>query len=137
MAYAHRHRKEAARFAMTMWEQEEDATKGDGGNRAETVCTALVTALVAAGVYLYVLLRIEPRLIYEGFGVISEYPVFAADSEFALRHLAQPGGLLRYTAAFLSHSLHIAWLGALVFTAGLATLQATAGKQIEAWRQGR
>ncbi len=103
--------------------QEEGATKGDGGNRAETVWTALVTALVAAGVYLYVLLRIEPRLIYEGFGVVSEYPVFAADSEFALRHLAQPGGLLRYTAAFFSHSLHIAWLGALVFTAGLASLQ--------------
>ena len=93
-------------------------------SRTATVWSGLGLALLYAGITLYILLVIEPRLLYEGFGVISDYPVFAAEWSFALRHLLQPAGALRYAAAFLAHSFNVPWLGALLFTGLLAALQA-------------
>ncbi len=66
--------------------------------------------------YLYLWLRIDPRLIYHGGQTITNFPVFFRTCAF-FRHLAPyPGGLVEYLSAFLSQFLYIGWAGALVVT---------------------
>ncbi|MHC4404905.1 MAG: DUF6057 family protein [Planctomycetota bacterium] len=74
--------------------------------------------------YLYVLLRIQPHLLYHQDPV-----VFLVDADFFFGFLARPGGIVDYLSAFLSTTLAINWLGSLVITA-LATLICLATRQI-------
>ena len=101
-----------------------DESSGSGKKRRTAVAAFSAALFLWAGVYLYVFLVIEPRLIYEGFGVISDYPVFSADWAFAVGKISQPAGVLGYATAFLSHGLRFAWLGTLLFTLGLVSLRA-------------
>jgi hypothetical protein len=71
------------------------------------------------GFYLYLLLDVDLRLIYNGAGEILNFPAFFRGWAFFQEFISRPGGLVQYTAAFLSQLFYIGWAGALV-----ATLQA-------------
>jgi len=66
--------------------------------------------------YLYLWLKIDPRLIYHGGGVITNFPVFYRSWSFFLQFTSYPGGPLEYLCAFLSQLLYYSWAGALVIT---------------------
>ena len=74
--------------------------------------------------YFYVLLRIQPHLLYYRDSV-----VFLVDADFFSGFLGRPGGIVSYLSAFLSTTLAINWLGSLVVTV-LATLICLATRQL-------
>jgi hypothetical protein len=69
--------------------------------------------------YLYLWLDVDLHLIYHGAGEITNFPSFFKGWAFFGEFVSRPGGLVEYTAAFLSQLFCIGWFGALV-----ATLQA-------------
>ena len=66
--------------------------------------------------YLYIWLVVEPRFLYAGGGVITNFPVFFKGWEFFRHFLSYPGGLVEYLSAFLSQFFYYSWTGALVVT---------------------
>ncbi len=64
--------------------------------------------------FLYLWFVVDLRLIYNCAGVITNFPVFYKGWPFFCQHLSHPGGLVEYTAAFLSQLFYIGWAGALV-----------------------
>jgi hypothetical protein len=66
--------------------------------------------------YLYIWLEVDTRLIYQGAGAISNFPVFFKDWTFFQRFTSYPGGTLEYLCALLSQFLYIGWAGALILT---------------------
>lgn len=65
--------------------------------------------------YLYILLRIDPRLMYHGNGII-DFPVFYRGMEFFERFTAYPGGLTDYVSAFLSQYYYFHYPGSFIIT---------------------
>jgi hypothetical protein len=87
---------------------------------------ALGLALAAiVGCYLVIWLYLDPPARY-----YASAPVFFFDHDFFRSHL-RPGGLLEYGCGFLAQLDHEAWLGALGFTAILATLSLSARAILE------
>jgi hypothetical protein len=75
------------------------------------------TAIFFLCFYLYAWLRIEPHLIYHGFGtVIVNARHFSSGWLFLKEHLAYPGGPVGYLSALLSQGYYYSWLGALIIT---------------------
>ncbi|MHC4370738.1 MAG: DUF6057 family protein [Planctomycetota bacterium] len=66
--------------------------------------------------YLYFWLFVDPRFLYSGGGIVSNFPVFFRGWEFLRDFLSRPGGPLEYLAALLSQLFYIGWAGALVVT---------------------
>lgn len=66
--------------------------------------------------YLYLWLKIEPRLIYHGGGAITNFPPFYRTWTFFLQFTSYPGGPVEYLSAFLSQFLYYSWAGAIVIT---------------------
>jgi len=66
--------------------------------------------------YLWVWLKIDPRLIYYGGGVVTNFPVFYRGWNFFLQFTSYPGGPLEYLCAFLSQLLYYPLAGAFVIT---------------------
>ena len=66
--------------------------------------------------YLYLWLYVDPRLIYHGAGIITNFPAFYKSWTFFLTFLPYPGGPLEYLSAFLSQLFYCSWAGALVVT---------------------
>lgn len=66
--------------------------------------------------YLYLWLKIDPRLIHHGGGMITNFPVFYRTWSFFLQFTSYPGGPVEYLCAFLSRLLYYSWAGALVIT---------------------
>ncbi|HUS73259.1 MAG TPA: hypothetical protein VMY06_09360, partial [Sedimentisphaerales bacterium] len=54
------------------------------------------------GFYLYLWLDVDLRLIYHGAGEIVNFPSFFKGWAFYQEFVSRPGGLLEYTATFLS-----------------------------------
>ena len=74
---------------------------------------AVILPVVAFGlIYLYVWLRIDPRLVYHRQG-----PIFLVGSGFFKRFLDHPGGLIEYVCALLSQFYTYPLGGALIVTA--------------------
>jgi hypothetical protein len=63
------------------------------------------------GAFVYVWLRVEPRLEYYSYG-----PYFYRHHAFWEKFLNRPGGLADYAGVFLAQLNCLNWLGALVFT---------------------
>lgn len=63
---------------------------------------------------LYVGLRVDPSLIYQGYWVSDKLPTFSRGPAFFGRFLAYPGGPVEYVSAFLCQLFYFRWLGALV-----------------------
>jgi len=66
--------------------------------------------------YLWVWLKIDPRLIYYGGGVVTNFPVFYRGWSFFVQFTSYPGGPLEYISAFSSQLLYYPLAGALVIT---------------------
>ncbi len=66
--------------------------------------------------YLYLWFVVDLRLLYQGGGVITNFPVFFTDWPFFRTFLSRPGGLVEYLSAFLSQLVYYSWAGALVVT---------------------
>ena len=67
--------------------------------------------------YLYLWLYVDPRLIYHGGGIITNFPSFYKGWTFFLTFPRYPGGLIEYLSAFLVQFFYFPWAGALVITA--------------------
>ena len=78
-------------------------------NRFGTGALGLLAFFVSF--FLYVWLRIEPRLLLHATG-----PLFFFSDPFWKTFSSRPGGVLDFVAAFLAQSDHFNWLGALVLT---------------------
>lgn len=74
---------------------------------------AAATALFFAAHFLYVWLRIDPRLLYEG-GWFA--PPFRTGAAFLRQTLAKPGGVSEYLAAAGGQAYYLGWAGALCIT---------------------
>ena len=66
--------------------------------------------------YLYLWLEVDPRLIYHGGGMITNFPVFFRGWVFFQQFIAYPGGPVEYLSAFLSQLFYYSWAGALIVT---------------------
>ena len=66
--------------------------------------------------YLYLWFVVDLRLLYQGGGVITNFPVFFTDWPFFRTFLSRPGGLVEYLSALLSQLFYYSWAGALVVT---------------------
>jgi hypothetical protein len=67
--------------------------------------------------FLYIWLHIRPELIYHGFGIFLDAPIFRLGWQFFKNHLSYTGGVLEYASGFLSQCYYFSWLGAVILTA--------------------
>ena len=84
----------------------------------DRIWSLLFTVLILSCYFVYFLLRIEPKLIYQ-----SQEPVFFFDRYFIGAFLQYPGGVNELFAGFLSQFFYHSWTGAvlLVFVFGCVT----------------
>ncbi len=73
--------------------------------------------LFFSGIFLFVWLAVDPRLIYHSFGMIMDYPEFSTGWLFFKEVLSEPAGPIRYLAGFLSQWFYYSWIGAVIVTA--------------------
>jgi hypothetical protein len=66
--------------------------------------------------YLYLAFEVDPRLLYNGGGLIDNFPTFYMDGEFLKGQLDFPGGMMQYICAFLAQLFYYSWAGAAVVT---------------------
>jgi len=66
--------------------------------------------------YLFVLLVIEPELIYYASGRVIYYYPFVMDGRFLYDCLTTVGGPVNYIASFLDQCFYFSWIGALIIT---------------------
>ena len=94
-------------------------TIAPGRRRWMRVLAVGTPAVILVLVYLYVWLRIDPKLLYH-----RESPAFVTTFRFFRSFLDRPGGILAYVSAFLMQSCRYPWLGAALITtlAGLVCL---------------
>ncbi len=82
--------------------------------------------------YVYLILRIDPRLIYQ-----SQEPVFFFDRYFIGRFLRFPGGLNELAARFLSQFFYFSWTGAALLVLVFASITWAAKLLIQSIRTAR
>ncbi|MGE5296824.1 MAG: DUF6057 family protein, partial [Solirubrobacterales bacterium] len=66
--------------------------------------------------YLYLAFEVDLRLLYNGGGLIDNFPTFYMDWEFLKGQLACPAGTVEYVSAFMSQLFYYSWAGAAVVT---------------------
>lgn len=66
--------------------------------------------------YVYLAREVDLRLLYNGGGLIDNFPTFYLDWGFLKGQLALPAGLVKYLCAFLAQSFYYSWAGAAVVT---------------------
>ncbi len=66
--------------------------------------------------YLYLAFAVDLRLLYNGGGLIDNFPTFYVDGEFLKGQLAYPAGMIEYVSAFLAQLFYYSWAGAAVVT---------------------
>jgi hypothetical protein len=66
--------------------------------------------------YLYLAFEVDLRLVYNGGGLIDNFPTFYVDWVFFKGQLACPGGMIEYVGAFLAQFFYYPWAGAAVVT---------------------
>jgi hypothetical protein len=79
--------------------------------RKETIWSMSVTIFLLSFYFIYLLVRINPKLIYQ-----SQEPVFFFDKYFIGEFFNYPGGINELISSFLSQFFYHAWTGALVLT---------------------
>ncbi len=66
--------------------------------------------------YLYLAFEVDLRLVYNGGGLIDNFPTFYVDWEFLKGQLACPAGMIEYVCAFLAQFFYYSWAGAAIVT---------------------
>jgi hypothetical protein len=104
---------------MTELKDRELIRKAAYGKSPDKIWFLLFTAVLLSFYFLYFLLRIDPKLIYQ-----SQEPVFFFDRHFIYEFFSYPGGLNDLAARFLSQFFYYSWIGALllVFVFAFVTL---------------
>lgn len=96
-----------------------ESTKVNGPTRTDLI-RRILQGLPAAAFYLlfylYLAFEIDLRLIYNGGGLIDNFPTFYMDWEFLWEQLACPTGTIQYVAAFLAQLFYHSWVGAVAVT---------------------
>lgn len=95
-------------------------TSGDQ-NLANKFKLPVVEALFFCAIFAYILLVIEPFLIYHNPALPSGFPTFFAGTTFFSEFVSVPGGLIEYTSAFIAQGYHSSWLGSLII-AGISMM---------------
>jgi len=93
-------------------------------NRLQRRCASrwLVLGVFFAGLWIYVWRVIDPRLIYDAFGIYLPYPEFSLDETCFQEAWVRAGGPVEYLAAFVSQGFFVPALGALGVVALAALL---------------
>jgi len=79
------------------------------GESRDKIWSLLFTAILLSFYFIYLLLRIDPKLIYQ-----SQEPVFFFDRYFIYEFFSYPGGLNELASRFLSQFFYYSWTGALL-----------------------
>lgn len=79
--------------------------------------TEIEAAVFFAVYYLFVLLIIEPELIYHSYGRVLYYYPFVMDRQFFYDCLTTVGGPVNYLTGFFSQCFYFSWIGSLIITA--------------------
>ncbi len=66
--------------------------------------------------YLYLAWEVDLRLVYNGGGLIENFPTFYVDAEFLQGQLTLPAGMMKYLCALLAQLFYYSWAGAAVVT---------------------
>jgi len=66
--------------------------------------------------YLYLAVEVDLRLVYNGGGLIDNFPTFYVDWQFLKEQVARPAGMMEYIGAFLAQLFYHSWSGAAVVT---------------------
>jgi len=75
----------------------------------DKIWALLFTTVLLSFYFIYFLLRIDPKLIYQ-----SQEPVFFFDKYFIYEFFSYPGGLNELASGFLSQFFYFSWTGALL-----------------------
>jgi len=115
-----------------------ETTQGTATRRALPSRTA--TGLFVLLLYLYVWLVVDPRLVFQGLGILTPYYLFSFRTgwPFFVEHLARVGGLVEYGVRLLSQFYALGWVGALIVAAAAWCLGLFAESLIRrgGWRGG-
>jgi hypothetical protein len=83
----------------------------------DKIWVLLFTAILMSFYFAYLLLRIDPKLIYQ-----SQEPVFFFDRYFFNEFFSYPGGLNELISAFFSQFFYYSWTGALLLVLVFASV---------------
>jgi hypothetical protein len=72
--------------------------------------------IVFLGLFVFLWKGLEPRLLYYGFGVFGDYPLFSRDAMFLKARFGVPGGPIGILNGYLSQWFYLSWLGAAIIT---------------------
>jgi len=108
---------------------------GDSKHRAtlrKVLLAASLVSLLSAGFYLYVLVRVNPKLIHH-----NDEPIFLTSTAFLTDLLTRPGGAIQYVSLFFYQFYYFPWAGALVITLTAALMVLGTNALIKAAGQTR
>jgi hypothetical protein len=94
---------------MTESKDRELLQKAAYGKSPDKIWSLLFTAVLLSFYFLYFLLRIDSKLIYQ-----SQEPIFFFDRHFIYEFFSYPGGLNELASRFLSQFFYYSWTGALL-----------------------
>jgi len=83
--------------------------KVSNGKSQDKIWSLLFTTILLSFYFIYLLLRIEPKLIYQ-----SQEPVFFFDKYFIREFFSYPGGINELICRFFSQFFYYSWTGALL-----------------------
>ena len=78
------------------------------------------SGLLFLAIFVYLWQGVGTHLLYYGFGVFADYPVFSWSSSFFQTSFSAPGKPLQALGAWLANGFYSAWLGALIIVLVLA-----------------
>ena len=87
------------------------------GKSRDTIWSLLFTAILLSFYFIYFLLRIDPKLIYQ-----SQEPVFFFDRYFIYEFFSYPGGVNELISGFFSQFFYYSWIGALLLVLVFASV---------------
>ena len=91
--------------------------KGTCGISRDKIWSLLFTAILLSFYFIYFLLRIDPKLIYQ-----AQEPVFFFDRYFIYEFFSYPGGVNELASGFLSQFFYYSWTGALLLVLVFASV---------------
>jgi len=83
--------------------------KVSNGKSQDRIWSLLFTTILLSFYFVYLLLRIEPKLIYQ-----SQEPVFFLDKYFIIEFFSYPGGINELICRLFSQFFYYSWTGALL-----------------------
>jgi hypothetical protein len=96
---------------------EELLRKEAWGESRDKIWSLLFTAILLSFYFIYFLLRIDPKLIYQ-----SQEPVFFFDRYFIYEFFSYPGGVNELASGFLSQFFYYSWTGTLLLVLVFASV---------------